>query len=62
MLSSSLDALLKLSKTTSAKQLFDYDNVTLYLNIWILRVGVEVVPVVEQGILALQRRRQITQR
>ena len=30
MLSSSLDALLKLSKTTSPNKLFDYDYVTLY--------------------------------
>ena len=31
MLSSSLDALLKLSKTSSPQKLFDYDCVTLYL-------------------------------
>ena len=31
MLSSSLDVLLKLSKTTSPKNLFDYDCVTLYI-------------------------------
>ena len=30
MLSSSLDAMLKLSKTTSPPKLFDYDCVTLY--------------------------------
>ena len=33
MLSSSLDALLKLSKTTSAQKLFDYDCVTLWIYI-----------------------------
>ena len=31
MLSSSLDALLKLSKTTSPSKLFDYDCATLYV-------------------------------
>ena len=31
MLSSSLDALLKVSKTSSPQKLFDYDCVTLYL-------------------------------
>ena len=31
MLSSSLDTLLKVSKTTSPKKLFTYDCVTLYL-------------------------------
>ena len=30
MLSSSLDTLLKLSKTTSPQKLFDYDCMTLY--------------------------------
>ena len=33
MLSSSLVALLKLSKTSSPQKLFDYDCVTLYPNI-----------------------------
>ena len=32
MFSSSLDALLKLSKTTPSQKLFDYDDVTLYQN------------------------------
>ena len=32
MLSSSLDALLKVSKTTSPQKLFAYDCVTLYSN------------------------------
>ena len=31
MLSSSIDALLKVSKTTSDQKLFDYDCVTLYI-------------------------------
>ena len=34
MLSSSLDTLLKVSKTTSQKKLFDYDCVTLYIYIF----------------------------
>ena len=33
MLTSSLDALLKLSKTSLPQKLFDYDSITLYLNL-----------------------------
>ena len=39
MLSSSLDALLKVSKTTSSPKLFDYDCLTLYHSLYILFCG-----------------------
>ena len=40
MLSSSLDALLKLSKTSSPQKLFDYDCVTLYFEVYIFTPNV----------------------
>ena len=38
MLSSSLDTLLNVSKTTSPQKLIDYDCVTLYLVVWVVKL------------------------
>ena len=47
MLFSSLDSLLKLSKTTSPTKLFDYDCVTLYLhiNVYMVQIYIYLYPI-----------------
>ena len=49
MLSLSLDSLLKLSKTTSPQKLFDYDCVTLYIIMGVLKKPMQLRIVINKN-------------
>ena len=49
MLSLSLDSLLKLSKTTSPQKLFDYDCVTLYIIMGVLKKPMQLGIVINKN-------------